>query len=54
MISLDPSFVSRVDPASDKRNREEKGLERRPKEETMKKAPTSSFSRFLIWLSSNY
>ncbi|KAL4956871.1 WD40-repeat-containing domain protein [Aspergillus filifer] len=37
MISLDPNFIGRVDTVADKRNREEKDLDRRPEEETMEK-----------------
>ncbi|KAL4870134.1 hypothetical protein BDV12DRAFT_66402 [Aspergillus spectabilis] len=32
MISLDPSFIGKVDTVSDKRNREEKDLDRRPED----------------------
>ncbi|OJJ01573.1 hypothetical protein ASPVEDRAFT_130377 [Aspergillus versicolor CBS 583.65] len=32
MISLDPSFIGRVDTVSDKKNREEKDLDRRPED----------------------
>jgi U3 small nucleolar RNA-associated protein 7 len=32
MISLDPSFIGKVDTISDKRNREEKDLDRRPED----------------------